>query len=459
MSDYYNQNYLPENSFKDKIKHFLKVVFFIFVVFFVISTAFSYKVIFSQDSVLKGIGEIPVIKQLKNWIGLQSKLNGEKDDRINFLLTGQGGAGHDGPYLTDTIILGSVRPTNGEVVLISIPRDFLVQIPGDGWYKINSINAFGETGPNKNGSELLAKTIENVFGVPIHYYLRVDFSAFEELINEVGGITICIDKTFSDNLYPTDDFLTKTVSFEKGCQKMDGATALVFARSRHGNNGEGSDFARAVRQQKIMVALKNKVFNWKTVFNPNLIYSIFNLTEKHIQTNIKKGEIPSFINLAGKIADSEVRHILLNDSPEGLLKASITEEGAYVLVPRAGDYSQLRELFNNVFEGQAGDGGARILLLNGTIIEGFGKRLGDLLSALNFRVLETKNAPTQDYKQTIIYKMNDEKNPETQKTLSTILKGEINTNPPPVISLTASSTNPDFVVVLGCEKEEECIEK
>jgi len=459
MYDYSNQNYTPENNFKDKIKHFLKIVFFVFIVFFVISTAFSYKVIFSQDSVLKGIGEIPVIKQIKNWIGLQSKLNGEDEDRVNFLLTGQGGAGHEGPYLTDTIILGSVKPSNGEVVMISIPRDFLVQIPGDGWYKINSINAFGETGPDKNGSELLAKTIENVFGVPIHYFLRVDFSAFEKLIDEVGGITVCVDKTFTDNLFPTEDYLTKTVSFEAGCQKMNGQTALVFARSRHGNNGEGSDFARASRQQKILVGLKNKVFNWKTVFNPNLLYSIFNLTSKNIQTNVAKGELPTFINLAGKIADKEVRHVVLNDSPEGLLKSSTTAEGAYVLVPRSGDYSQLRELFNNVFEGQAGNGAAKILMLNGTVIEGFGKRLGDLLIALNFRVLETKNAPTQDYKKTIIYKMNDEKNPETQKTLSTILKGEIITSVPPAISLTASSTNPDFVVILGCEKEEECIEK
>jgi hypothetical protein len=240
---------------------------------------------------------------------------------------------------------------------------------------------------------------------------------------------------------------------------MDGATALIFSRSRHGNNGEGSDFARAARQQKILVALKNKVFNWKTVFNPNLLYSVFNLTAKNIQTNVSKGELPTFINLAGKIADSEVRHIILNDSPEGLLKSSITEQGAYVLVPRSGDYSQLRELFNNIFEGEAGDGAAKILMLNGTVIEGFGKRLGDLLIALNFRVLETKNAPTQDYKKTIIYKMNDEKNPETQKTLSTILKGEITTNIPPPISLAASSTNPDFVIVLGCEKEEDCIEK
>jgi polyisoprenyl-teichoic acid--peptidoglycan teichoic acid transferase len=448
-----------KDGFKKKIARGLRVLFYAFIVFFVISTAFSYKVILSQDSVLKGIGEIPVIKQLKNWIGLQSKLNGENEDRINFLLTGQGGAGHEGPYLTDTIILGSIKPSNGEVVLISIPRDFLVQIPGDGWYKINSINAFGETGPDKNGSELLAKTIENVFGVPIHYYLRVDFSSFEKLIDEVGGVTVCVDKSFTDNLYPTDDYLTKTVSFKAGCQKMDSQTALIFSRSRHGNNGEGSDFARTARQQKILVALKNKVFNWKTVFNPNLIYSIFSLTEKNIQTNMRKSDLPSFLNLAGKIADKEVRHIVLSDSPEGLLKASATAEGAYVLVPRSGDYSQLRELFNNVFEGAAGDGGAKILLLNGTIIEGFGKRLGDLLTSLNFRVLETKNAPTQDYKQTIIYKMNNEKNPETQKTLSTILKGEITTNIPPAISLTASSTNPDFVVVLGCAKEEDCIEK
>jgi hypothetical protein len=163
--------------------------------------------------------------------------------------------------------------------------------------------------------------------------------------------------------------------------------------------------------------------------------------------------------MAGKNADKEVRHVVLNDSPEGLLKSATSAEGAYILLPRSGDYTQLRELFNNVFTGEANDGGAKILLLNGTIIEGFGKRLETLLTALNFRILETKNAPTQDYKKTIIYKMNDEKNAGTQKTLSTILKGEITTTVPANISSVASSTNPDFVVVLGCEKDEECIEK
>jgi len=161
--------YLNIKKPKSKFLRFIKVAFFVLLVIFIISSSFSYKVIFSQDSILKGIGQLPIIKQVRQIIGLDGKILGEDDDRTNFLILGQGGVGHEGPYLTDTIIFGSIKPSTGQVTIISIPRDFLVEIPEKGWYKINAVNAFGQTGNYKGGgSKLVADIVSNIFDMPIH---------------------------------------------------------------------------------------------------------------------------------------------------------------------------------------------------------------------------------------------------------------------------------------------------
>ena len=182
-------------------------------------------------------------------------LKGELDDRINFLLLGQGGVGHEGPYLTDTIIFASLKPSTKELAMFSIPRDFYVKIPKNGWARINSANSIGETTDyDGGGSAYTAKIIEDVFDQPVHYWLRVDFDAFQKIIDDLGGVNVCVDHSFTDEYYPDENFGYEPVEFEEGCQKMNGDTALKFSRSRHGTNGEGSDFARSARQQKIILA-------------------------------------------------------------------------------------------------------------------------------------------------------------------------------------------------------------
>ena len=129
----------------------------------------------------------------------------------------------------------------------------------------------------------------------LHYYLRMDFKAFEEIINEVGGITINVDNNFIDQLYPAANNEYQTIQFNKGIQTMDGKTALIFARSRHGNNGEGSDFARSKRQQKIILALKEKILSFSTLTNPIKINNIRKTLEKNIRTDIEFSDIMSLL--------------------------------------------------------------------------------------------------------------------------------------------------------------------
>jgi len=452
--------YLNIKKPKSKFLRFIKVAFFVLLVIFIISSSFSYKVIFSQDSILKGIGQLPIIKQVRQIIGLDGKILGEDDDRTNFLILGQGGVGHEGPYLTDTIIFGSIKPSTGQVTMISIPRDFLVEIPEKGWYKINAVNAFGQTGNYKGGgSKLVADIVSNIFDMPIHYWFRVDFDAFKEIIDKVGGVEVCVDKSFTDSLYPTDNFDYQTLTFTAGCQAMDGDMALKFSRSRHGNNGEGSDFARAARQQKVILAIKDKIFDWKTVFNPNLIYSLLEMSEKNVQTNVKKSEIINFMDIASKVVDNEIKRRVLDNSPSGLLKAEFTEQGAYVLVPRVNDYSELRNLAQNIFilseQPQNQEQQIKVIILNGTKTEGLARDTAGLFSSLSYEILNTANSPRQDYEKTVIYDLTNG-NQEKKDALK-ILKQALHANATKELPEFLNNQEienldkADFIIVIGSQ--------
>ena len=197
------------------------------------------------------------------------QLQGESDDRVNILLLGYGGAGHDGPYLTDTMMLVSFQPSTKKVALISIPRDLYVNIPGYGYRKINEIMSDGRDQKYPGGGEAMTvKVVSDLLNTPIQYYASIDFNGFKQVIDQVDGVTVTVDRTFYDAMYPDSGIGYDPVSFKAGTQTMNGTTALKFARSRHGNNGEGTDFARAARQQKIILALKDKLLSFGTLSNP-----------------------------------------------------------------------------------------------------------------------------------------------------------------------------------------------
>ena len=119
----------------------------------------------------------------------------------------------------------------------------------------------------------------------------------------MGGIKVDVERSFTDPLYPAPNNEYQTLTFDAGVQTMNGATALTFARSRHGNNGEGSDFARARRQQKIMLALKQKLLSFGTLANPVRINNVIDSLERHMTTNLEFSEIVSFMKLARELED------------------------------------------------------------------------------------------------------------------------------------------------------------
>lgn len=216
--------------------------------------------------------------------------------RTNILILGKGGADHEAPDLTDTIIFSSISHERGDIVLLSLPRDIWVpEIRA----KLNSAYYWGNQKEEGGGTILSKALVEKIVGVPIHYSVVVDFSGFKDLIDTLGGVEVDVENSFVDERFPISgredddcdgDFEFKcryeTVSFEEGLQEMDGETALKFVRSRNSKGDEGTDLARAKRQQKIISAIKDKVLSWATLKSPKKLASVVEVVRKNVETDI-----------------------------------------------------------------------------------------------------------------------------------------------------------------------------
>ena len=183
--------------------------------------------------------------------------------RTNLLLLGiDRRDGTDWAYRTDTILIVTVDPDGGVASMLSIPRDLQVAIPGYGEDRINTANVFGYQQEGSDaGPALLKATIEGNFGIPIDGYLMIDFDAFVQIVDALGGIDIDVPETLHDTRYPDprpeDPYGFKTVHFDAGWQHMDGARAIEYARSRMST----TDFDRAKRQQMILLAIRKKALS------------------------------------------------------------------------------------------------------------------------------------------------------------------------------------------------------
>jgi LCP family protein required for cell wall assembly len=151
---------------------------------------------------------------------------------------------------TDTIML--LHTGSGPNVLLSVPRDSLVPIPGHGTTKINAAFAYG-------GPRLLVRTLEQDTGIRIDHYVEIGFGGFVNTVDAVGGITICPSHNLNDR--------RSGLHVKKGCQGVDGITALAFSRDRHSFKALG-DVQRAQNQRKVVAAIGHKVKSPWTVLNP-----------------------------------------------------------------------------------------------------------------------------------------------------------------------------------------------
>ena len=278
----------------------------------------------------------------------------ETDGRTNVLLLGldRRATSDTKSVLTDTLLFSSIGRVEGNVSMISLPRDLWVKADtdkGEHFMKINAVYAV-------DGMAELRGVTEDVLGMPIPYYAVIDFILFRYTIDILGGVDVDGERTFDDFYYPVEGMEAapniedryETVHFDEGIQTMDGETALKYVRSRKGTNDEGTDFARSRRQQRVIMAIKNKMLSLETLIDLPKLKDLYDAYSDNVDTNIGFDDIQSFYLLSRKIDFETLRSIVLDDrsgANEGGLLYHPTDTslygGAYVLVPLAEDYSQL----------------------------------------------------------------------------------------------------------------------
>ncbi|MFA5134317.1 MAG: LCP family protein [Patescibacteria group bacterium] len=419
-----------ETKPKKKTSWIWRTTIVIFAIALIISIGLLTKVVLAINSTNDASGKkVGFFEQIRHLVANPDKeLRGEADDRINILLAGIGGAGHDGAYLADTIIFASIKPSTGEVAMMSIPRDLYVEIPEFGWRKINNALAFGMNSDYPGGGEaLLAQVVNTVVDQPIHYYARIDFEGFRKAIDDLGGIKVNVDQSFTDYEYPDYNYGFQTISFDEGLNVMDGETALQFVRSRHGTNGEGSDFARSQRQQKVLLALKEKSLSLKTLLNPSSLIDALESLGEHNKTNLEVWEILRLANIIKDTTGDMLITEVLDTSEGGLLFSETTVDGAYILQPVAGDYSEIQYRAENIFNASyLMREGARIEIQNSTAQAGLASETAEQLLDLHYNVVKVGNANLeQEVTTTTIYDLSGGVKPYTVVSLKNYLQAPI----------------------------------
>jgi LCP family protein required for cell wall assembly len=288
--------------------------------------------------------------------------------RTNILLLGKGGAGHEAPDLTDTMILVSVDNETPDIFMLSIPRDIWMPAIRA---KINSAYYWGNQKENNSGYDngvgsgglVLSKaSVEEVVGIPVHYAAVLDFDGFVEVIDVVGGIEVDVKEGFTDENFPIpgkeDDECGgdpelrcryEVIEFRKGPQVMDGQTALKFVRSRYAEGEQGTDFAREERQQLVIASLKQNLLSRKVLMSPKTLFAIRDVLVQYTQTDITESEasiLARFIFDARENLESEVLPEEFLENPE----ISPRYDDQYVLIPRDDDPETPEHDWSRVYE-------------------------------------------------------------------------------------------------------------
>ncbi len=354
----------------------------------------------------------------------------------------------------DTLLLVRLDAAGRWASLLSIPRDTQVEIPGVGVTKINV--AYGQgfaraeelygpgTTPHQGGMALAAETVEQFLqlrqrGMSVDFVATVNFAGFAGLIDALGGITVDVPRYIRDDAYPTDDFGTMVVEFQPGPQRMDGATALIYARTRHAD----SDFGRAERQQQVVRAILREfqAKGWlaRAVALPGVLGAVAgDEGARPVVTTMPIDRIDVLLGLMGLAA-------AVDPDTMGQFRLGPNElayeDGSNLVWDTAAVQAMLDQWQRPPSEAAEN---ATVQVLNGTETAGLARRVTLDLEQAGFTILVPDNAPGL-YERTIVYDRTG--NPATSRRLARMLGAEVVSGAPPDGILSEA----DIVVVLGAD--------
>lgn len=218
---------------------------------------------------------------------------------VNVLLLWYGWDTHQWWFLTDSIMIASWNPEKNNVTLFSVPRDLYVKSPvNQTYWRINAIfqQYYSRTKSIEESALWLAWKLEEILWLSIPYYATIDFQTFKEVVDMLWWVDVYVTDTINDPYYPADNMIDYSPFYiEAWEQHLDWATALKYARSRHTT----SDFARSLRQQKLIIAIKDKMLeSWLNISTASDLYEQY---KNYVQTNISFQEMLWTVQFLPKI--------------------------------------------------------------------------------------------------------------------------------------------------------------
>lgn len=326
---------------------------------------------------------------------------------------------------TDSMILLTIDPMTSSAGMLSIPRDMWVNIPGYDYYKINQAYYFGELDQLPGGGPALAvKTVESFIGVPINYYAQIDFGAFVRVIDEIGGVKIDVPEKIT--IDPIGD--SPKVTLEPGRYTLNGELALAYARSR---KGSGDDFARAERQQQVILAVRDRILQFDQM--PSLVTKapkIYQEISSGLQTNLTFDQAFRLGLLAMELPAENIRKAVIGPSEVEFAKSP---DGLDILIPYP---DRIRLVRDQVFtsgdsispialtedlKSQVATEAARISVQNGSYTTGLAALTAEFFRSQGLTVTEETNA-SDIYSVTTIYVLSGK--PYTVRYLADIMQVE-----------------------------------
>jgi LCP family protein required for cell wall assembly len=322
-------------------RRIIKIMATILIVAIATGGYFAYGLYTKADTALASVTRSGSSAQLADLLTPEA-LNGESTGRVNILIAGNSAddPGHGGATLTDSIMVASIDISTKKLTLVSVPRDLWVEYNGS-YMKINAVYPLG-------GMDGLQQVVQNVMGITINQQVLINYAAFKDMIDAVGGIDIDITSPDPRGIYDP------MVGFQiaNGEQHLDGTQALLLARSRNDPTYDGriayglpnGDFDREMYQREMLQALLSKLSSVTTLINPSTLPDILDSFSGNVSTNMTAGQLRRLYDLSKQVSGTD--SVSLRGTDVTVLLSNYTSyDGQSALIPAAGvgDYDALQQ--------------------------------------------------------------------------------------------------------------------
>lgn len=397
-------------------------------------------------------------------------LKEDANGRSNFLVFGTAeddeGGTHDGPNLTDSIMVISIDQDKKDAYMISLPRDLWVdhgQWCTVGYQeKINTVYLCGSNDgkDEEAGAKALARKAGEITGLDIQYYVHLNFTAVIDAVDAVGGVEVKIESNppgvgiLDRNFDWKCNYTCYYVKYDDGeTVHLDGEHALALARARNVNPGSyglaAGNFDREKNQQKIIQALREKAVSAGTLTNLGAVTGLIDALGKNLRTNIETKEVRTLMALGSEVKSENIIQLSLVDEDEPLVTTGM-HLGRSIVRPIAGllDYSAIAAYVDkNVNSTPISREEPQIVVMNGGAAAGVAGTEADKLAEFGYTILSVENVPSGSYSGVTIYQLDDTKSASAAKLQEVYGVAPDMTRPP--FSVVGQA---DFVVIIGASE-------